>query len=101
MSCTLEKEAMKKVNKIRKDQSSRLEELSSKQQYNKKKAELIMSNASVVNQAINILRSAIASQMPWRSIKDLVDEATRCNDSVASLISSIKLEINQISMRLR
>ncbi|XP_066906354.1 ribosome quality control complex subunit NEMF homolog isoform X2 [Halyomorpha halys] len=95
-----EKEAMKKVNKIREDQSSRLEELSSKQQHNKKKAELIMTNANVVNQAINILRSAIASQMTWRSIKDLVAEATRCNDSVASLISSIKLEINQISMRL-
>ena len=59
---------MKKVNKICEDQHSRLEKLSAKQQTNIMKAEVIMSNAAIVDDAINTMRATIASQMSWKHI---------------------------------
>lgn len=92
---------MKKVNRIRADQESRLHELSQKQLVDKARADLIMNNAAVVEDAINIIRSSIAAQMSWGTINDYIDQAKQRNDPIASLITKTKFEVNQISMMLR
>lgn len=95
-----EKEVFKKVNKIRENQASRLAELSQKQLEDKTKADLIMNNAGLVDNAISVIRTAIAAQMSWGNIKQLIEDATRKNDPVAKFITNTKFETNQICMTL-
>ena len=46
------------------------------------------------------MRSAIANQIDWQEIDDLIKEATEAGDPVASRIKKLKLDINHFSMLL-
>ena len=46
------------------------------------------------------IRSALANQMSWPDVQDLVKNAQANNDPVASCIKQLKLEINHISLYL-
>ncbi|XP_034664427.1 nuclear export mediator factor NEMF homolog [Drosophila subobscura] len=95
-----EREALKKLSNVKKDHAKRLEELNKVQDDDKKKAELITSNQSLVDNAIRAVQSAIASQLAWPDIHELVKEAQANGDVVASSIKQLKLEINHISLIL-
>ncbi|XP_017143812.1 nuclear export mediator factor NEMF homolog [Drosophila miranda] len=95
-----EREALKKLSNVKKDHAKRLEELTKVQDDDKKKAELITSNQSLVDNAIRAVQSAIASQLTWPDIHELVKEAQTNGDVVASSIKQLKLEINHISLIL-
>ncbi|XP_030246400.1 nuclear export mediator factor NEMF homolog isoform X2 [Drosophila navojoa] len=95
-----EREALKKLSNVKKDHTKRLEELNKVQEDDKKKAELITSNQSLVDKAILAIQSAIASQLSWPDIQELVKEAQANGDIVASSIKQLKLEINHISLLL-
>lgn len=95
-----EREALKKLSNVQKDHTKRLEELNKLQDDDKKKAELITSNQSLVDKAILAIQSAIASQLSWPDIQELVKEAQANGDIVASSIKQLKLEINHISLIL-
>lgn len=96
----LEKEAMNKVEKIKENQKNRMMELASKQEVDRKKAELIMCNCDIVEKAINAVRVLIVSQMSWDSIGDTINEAQLLNDPVAGVIKKLNLEINHITLSL-
>lgn len=66
-----------------------------------KRAELITRNQRLVDDAIMAIRQAIASQMSWSDIGNLVKEATNCGDPVASIIKHLKLNINHITLLLK
>lgn len=114
-----EREALKKLSNVKKDHAKRLEELTKVQEGDKQKAELITMNQALVDNAILAIRSAIANQMSWPDIHELVKvcltiyiqnnilnkfsfkQAAQANgDIVASAIKQLKLEINHISLRL-
>ncbi|XP_022219389.2 nuclear export mediator factor NEMF homolog [Drosophila obscura] len=95
-----EREALKKLSNVKKDHAKRLEELNKVQDDDKKKAELITSNQILVDNAIRAVQSAIASQLAWPDIHELVKEAQANGDVVASSIKQLKLEINHISLIL-
>ncbi|XP_064538835.1 ribosome quality control complex subunit NEMF homolog isoform X1 [Drosophila montana] len=95
-----EREALKKLSNVKNDHTRRLEELNKVQDVDKKKAELITSNQSLVDKAILAIQSAIASQLSWPDIQELVKEAQANGDIVASSIKQLKLEINHISLLL-
>ncbi|KAH8358670.1 hypothetical protein KR093_001675 [Drosophila rubida] len=95
-----EREALKKLSNVKKDHSKRLEELNKVQDLDKRKAELITCNQSLVDKAILAIQSAIASQLSWPDIQELVKEAQANGDVVASSIKQLKLEINHISLLL-
>lgn len=95
-----EREALKKLSNVKKDHTKRLEELNKVQDDDKKKAELITCNQSLVDKAILAIQSAIASQLSWPDIQELVKEAQANGDIVASSIKQLKLEINHISLLL-
>ncbi|KAL7727087.1 hypothetical protein ACLKA6_017363 [Drosophila palustris] len=96
-----EREALKKLSNVKKDHSKRLEELNKVQDIDKRKAELITCNQSLVDKAILAIQSAIASQLSWPDIQELVKEAQANGDVVASSIKQLKLEINHISLLLK
>ncbi|KAH8363359.1 hypothetical protein KR084_009067, partial [Drosophila pseudotakahashii] len=95
-----EREALKKLSNVKNDHAKRLEELTKVQDVDRKKAELITSNQSLVDNAIRAVQSAIASQLSWPDIHELVKEAQANGDPVASSIKQLKLETNHISLAL-
>lgn len=67
----------------------------------KMKGELIEMNLEIVDQAIQVVRSALANQIDWTEIGAIVKEAQSQGDPVASAIKELKLQTNHITMLLR
>ncbi|XP_052865216.1 ribosome quality control complex subunit NEMF homolog isoform X1 [Anopheles cruzii] len=95
-----EREALKKLSNVKTDHAKRIEELSKVQLGDRKKAELITRNQDLVDKALLAVQSALAAQMSWTDIQDLVKAAQANGDPVASCIRQLKLEINHISLLL-
>jgi predicted ribosome quality control (RQC) complex YloA/Tae2 family protein len=92
---------MKKLANVRKDHDQRLMALEQTQETDKQRAELISRNQQLVDNAILAVRSALANQLPWPDIQNLIKEAQANGDPVAASIKGLKLEINHITMMLR
>lgn len=92
--------AVKKLENVKKDHEKRIRSLEVSQAEDTKRAELIARNQTLVDDAIMAIRHAIASQMSWSDIGNLVKEATSKGDPIASTIKQLKLHINHISILL-
>ncbi|NXA75241.1 NEMF factor, partial [Thryothorus ludovicianus] len=96
-----EKQALKKLENVRKDHEHRLEALQQAQAADQLKGELIEMNLEVVDRAIRVVRSALANQIDWSEIGAIVKEAQAQGDPVATAIKELKLHTNHITMLLR
>ncbi|NXO63991.1 NEMF factor, partial [Phainopepla nitens] len=96
-----EKQALKKLENVRKDHEHRLEALQQAQEADQLKGELIEMNLEVVDRAIQVVRSALANQIDWTEIGAIVKEAQAQGDPVATAIKELKLQTNHITMLLR
>ncbi|XP_066262814.1 ribosome quality control complex subunit NEMF homolog [Euwallacea similis] len=96
-----EREAMKKLENVRKDHSQRLVGLEKAQEMDKQKAELITSNQELVDRTILSVQMLLGQQMSWDNIEEIIDEARTRSDPSALAIKKLKLEINHISMFLQ
>lgn len=95
-----ERDALKKLSNVKRDHEKRLDDLGKWQVFDKNKADLITRNQELVDNAILAIRSAIASQLPWTEIQNLVKSAQANKDRVATSIRQLKLEKNHISLYL-
>ena len=66
----------------------------------RRRAELIELNEALVDNALTVIRSAIANQIDWKEIGELVKEAAENGDPVATRIKKLKLETNHFSILL-
>ncbi|XP_006985495.1 ribosome quality control complex subunit NEMF isoform X1 [Peromyscus maniculatus bairdii] len=96
-----EKQALKKLDNVRKDHENRLEALQQAQELDKLKGELIEMNLQIVDRAIQVVRSALANQIDWTEIGVIVKEAQAQGDPVATAIKELKLQTNHVTMLLR
>ncbi|XP_046507447.1 ribosome quality control complex subunit NEMF [Equus quagga] len=96
-----EKQALKKLDNVRKDHEDRLEALQQAQEIDKLKGELIEMNLQIVDRAIQVVRSALANQIDWTEIGLIVKEAQAQGDPVANAIKELKLQTNHVTMLLR
>ncbi|KAH3859417.1 ribosome quality control complex subunit NEMF-like [Dreissena polymorpha] len=96
-----EKQALKKLENVKKDHEKRVEGLQKEQEVDKMKGQLIEMNLDMVDRAILIVRSAIANQIDWTEIHNLVKEAQSDGDPVALAIKELKLATNHITMLLK
>nr|XP_056708215.1 ribosome quality control complex subunit NEMF [Euleptes europaea] len=96
-----EKQALKKLENVRKDHEHRLEALNQAQEIDKVKGELVEMNLETVDRAIQVVRSALANQIDWTEISAIVKEAQAQGDPVASAIKELKLQTNHITMLLK
>ncbi|XP_008828083.1 nuclear export mediator factor NEMF [Nannospalax galili] len=96
-----EKQALKKLDNVRKDHEHRLEALQQAQEIDKLKGELIEMNLQIVDRAIQVVRSALANQIDWTEIGVIVKEAQAQGDPVANAIKELKLHTNHVTMLLR
>jgi predicted ribosome quality control (RQC) complex YloA/Tae2 family protein len=92
---------MKKLANIRQDHEKRLANLHHVQEIDERKARLIEMNQPLIDHAIQVVRSALANQVSWKEIDELVEEATRKGDPVAKIIKKLKLSTNHITLLLR
>jgi uncharacterized protein (UPF0264 family) len=95
-----EENAAKKLEAAKREQINRIQGLESLQLSNVRKAQLIETNLQMVDAAILIIRNAIATGMDWRELEDLVKDEQKHGNAIALMIDSLKLETNQISLRL-
>ena len=95
-----EKQALKKLENVKKDHVQRIEKLRHEQAHDRRRAELIEMNETLVNNALTVMRSALANQIDWKEINELIEEATANQDPVASRIKQLKLDTNHFSMLL-
>ncbi|KAG1435862.1 hypothetical protein G6F56_013801 [Rhizopus delemar] len=95
-----EEAALKKLESVRLEQEKRVESLLNQQLTNTRKAQLIELNLQLVDAAITIIRNAVASQMDWQDLGDLVKEEKRRGNPIALMIETLKLETNQITLIL-
>lgn len=93
-------EALKKLSNVKRDHEKRLEDLSKAQVLNKQRAELITRNQELINSVLVTMRSAIANQMSWEDIDELVKNAQETGDLVANRIKQLKLETNHVALYL-
>lgn len=92
---------MKKLANIKQDHEKRIANLHQVQEIDERKARLIEMNQPLIDHAIQVVNSAIANQISWKEIEELVEEATRKGDPVAKTIKKLKLSSNRISLYLR
>ncbi|CAF1207062.1 unnamed protein product [Rotaria sp. Silwood1] len=96
-----EREALKKLENVKKDHQKRLDELQVAQNEDVRKAYFIEMNADLVTRAMAAINTAVANQMSWPEIEELVDEAKQSGDPTARAIQSIKFDINHLTLLLR
>lgn len=97
----LEKQALKKLENVKKDHEQRLEALHQAQEVDRLKGELVEMNLPVVERALQVVRSALANQVDWTEIGVIVKEAQASGDPVACAIKELKLQTNHITMLLK
>ncbi|KAL1514040.1 hypothetical protein ABEB36_003364 [Hypothenemus hampei] len=95
-----EKEAMKKLENVRKDHRQRLVGLEKLQEEDKQKAELISRNQELVDRTILSVQMLLGQQMSWVNIEEVINEARAKGDPCAMAILKLKLEINHITLLL-
>ncbi|KAG0017952.1 hypothetical protein BGZ80_007744 [Entomortierella chlamydospora] len=95
-----EEHAQKKLDSVRMEHFGRIRGLEEAQQMNVMRAELIESNLEMCDQAIMIIRNAVATGMDWKDLADLVDEEKRHGNPIALMIDSLKLESNSVCVIL-
>ncbi|XP_054651949.1 ribosome quality control complex subunit NEMF-like [Dunckerocampus dactyliophorus] len=96
-----EKQAWKKLENVKRDHEQRLEALHQVQEVDRVKGELVEMNLTVVERALQVIRSALANQVDWTEIGVLVKEAQAAGDPVACAIKELKLQTNHMTMLLK
>jgi hypothetical protein len=54
-----------------------------------------------VTRAMAAINTAVANQMSWSEIEELLDDAKQSGDPIARAIVGIKFDINHVSLLLR
>ncbi|KAG0045096.1 hypothetical protein BGZ83_009655 [Gryganskiella cystojenkinii] len=95
-----EDHAQKKLDSVRMEHLGRVRGLEEAQQLNVLRAELIEANLEMCDQAIMIIRNAVATGMDWKDLADLVEEERKHGNPIALMIDALKLESNQVCVIL-
>jgi predicted ribosome quality control (RQC) complex YloA/Tae2 family protein len=95
----LEKEALMKLERVRLDHEKRLNELSENQERDEKRADLIIVNADLVEEALTVIRDALRQKLPWPEIESMVKEKALESEAM-SRIRSLNLAKNSFVMEL-
>uniref|UniRef100_A0A673ZCU3 Ribosome quality control complex subunit NEMF n=1 Tax=Salmo trutta TaxID=8032 RepID=A0A673ZCU3_SALTR len=78
-----EKQALKKLDNVKRDHVQRLEALHQLQEVDRLRGELVEMNLPIVERALQVVRSALANQVDWAEIGLIVKEAQAAGDPVA------------------
>ncbi|KAJ2079338.1 hypothetical protein H4R24_003843 [Coemansia sp. RSA 988] len=92
--------AERKLDAVKAEHRGRVEALESAYKRTEEQARRIEMNLEFVDQAITIIRQAVAAGMDWKELETLVAEQKDSGNPVAERISHLNLAINQITLVL-
>lgn len=92
--------AESKLAKLRKNQKTQIDQLLDVQERSFKHARLIEDNQQDVENVLMVIRSALASGMDWRGLKELIRFEQKNGNPVACLIHELDLVNNRVSILL-
>jgi predicted ribosome quality control (RQC) complex YloA/Tae2 family protein len=96
-----EKEAMSKVEAVKRDQAKRLANLGKSENTNLRKARLIEESLKEVEQCMLIIKSGLESKMDWKQLDMMLKEEKKKNTNPwANMIHKLNLSRNQIVLML-
>ena len=95
-----EQAAKDRLEKIRKDQSKRMEALETEMIKVKEHAELVETHADDVDKAIGVISSGLESGMDWESLNELVEVEKANMNPIALLIKNLVLDKETIVLSL-
>ncbi|CAH1731775.1 ribosome quality control complex subunit NEMF homolog [Aphis gossypii] len=96
-----EKGAVKKLQNIVKDHEERLKKLQDAQDEHKFKAELITHNLDLVDNTIKFVRQAVAKQLHWDEIWDMIRQLNfEDGGCTYAIVNNLKLDVNHITLQL-
>ena len=96
---SVENTVEKKMSKVRREQEQKLIELQQSLDKYEHIANTIEQHYEMVDQAIQVICSALAQSQPWDTIKQIIKEH-RDVDPIAAMIHKLKLESSQITVIL-
>eukprot|EP00742_Colponemidia_sp_Colp-10_P006806 GILJ01007293.1.p1 GENE.GILJ01007293.1~~GILJ01007293.1.p1 ORF type:complete len:963 (-),score=268.38 GILJ01007293.1:280-3018(-) len=95
-----EQEIWKRLNRIKADQSARVNRLVGEQENTVLCAQLIECNLKEVDQAIAILRQSLATGVDWKELWKMIKEEKKKGNPIANMIHQLKLDSNQVTLLL-
>lgn len=95
-----EDSVLKRLDKVKEDHVKRIQDLQKSEENAKYKAFLIEQNVEEIEQAITIIRSAVANSLNWNELNKIIKEEKKRGDPIASIIHKLKLETNEIVLLL-
>ncbi|CAB3402728.1 unnamed protein product [Caenorhabditis bovis] len=96
----IEKQALKKLENVEKDQKERIDALVIAQEQRERMANRIIVNNDLVERALLLIRTALANQFSWSTIDEMRKTAAANGDPVAKSIVSLSFENNEFVMAL-
>ncbi|KAJ2802630.1 hypothetical protein H4R20_003208 [Coemansia guatemalensis] len=95
-----ESAAERKLDAVKAEHRGRVEALEHAYKRTEEQARRIEMNLEFVDQAITIIRQAVAAGMDWKELETLVAEQKDSGNPVAERISGLNLAVNQITLVL-
>jgi hypothetical protein len=91
-----ERAALLRLEKVKADQTKRVEALGAEAEAQERRALLIHLNLEAVDGAIGAVNGALAAGMDWGELEQMIKAEKRAGNPVAQLIASLALERNKV-----
>lgn len=95
-----EQSALERLEKIKKDQSNRMQGLEVEMEKVKEHAELVEMHADDVDKALGVINSALDSGMDWDALEELVEVEKANMNPIALLMKRLVLDKDEIVLSL-
>ena len=96
-----ESAARKKLEAIRMDHALRIENLNKEVDVAERKASVLQCSLSEADAAMDSVREALAAGFSWGDLEEMIEEEKQSDNPVATIIHSLHLERNSISLLLK
>uniref|UniRef100_A0A915DXK9 Uncharacterized protein n=1 Tax=Ditylenchus dipsaci TaxID=166011 RepID=A0A915DXK9_9BILA len=97
---SVEKEAAKKLDNIRKDHEHRVKALEDVQLIQERRGEYVQYNRELVEQGLLLTRTALANKMSWDEVSNWLEQVAAKEVEAAKAIVKLNFTTNSITMRL-
>eukprot|EP00924_Labyrinthula_sp_SR-Ha-C_P008776 snap_masked-scaffold_2-processed-gene-2.10-mRNA-1 protein AED:0.09 eAED:0.10 QI:0/-1/0/1/-1/1/1/0/867 len=97
---TVKNAAEKKFNKVKKEQTERIEKMKEDSEVEVQKAQLILSSLQVVQNCLAVINSALENSLDWGEMQQLVDNEKKKGNPVAKIIKKLNLEKQKVEVIL-
>uniref|UniRef100_A0AC34FTK1 Uncharacterized protein n=1 Tax=Panagrolaimus sp. ES5 TaxID=591445 RepID=A0AC34FTK1_9BILA len=95
-----EKQALKKLDNVKKDHEIRVKQLDEVQSAQTIKGERIEVNRELVDQCLLLMRTAIANKMTWDQIREWLENLAKNGIEASKAIVKMDLKSNEVTLRL-